>query len=81
MLAKTIVLLLCTLGTPFAAERDIAEWVIRSGGRVILQGSRTPLRDVIELPASDLHITGIDLTGTTIEPKELKMISGLTGLR
>lgn len=26
-------------------------------------------------------ITGIDLTGTTIEPKELKIISGLTGLR
>ena len=47
-----------------ATERDVAEWVIRQGGRVVLEGSRTPLRDLSELPWGELHITGVDLTNT-----------------
>jgi hypothetical protein len=34
-----------------ATERDAAQWVIRQGGRVVLEGSRTPLRDLSELPS------------------------------
>src|SRR5215831_15823479 len=62
-------------------ERRVAEWVIRNGGRVILDGSRAPLRDISDLPPADLHISGVDLTNTTIEPGQLKEISGLVGLR
>jgi Leucine-rich repeat (LRR) protein len=62
-------------------ERDIAEWVIRSGGRVLLEGNRTPLTDISALPPGDLHVAGIDLTNTIIEPGQLKQISGLPGLR
>src|SRR5690242_14441588 len=61
-------------------ERKIAEWVIRTGGRVILDGSRTPVRDIADLPPGELHITGVDLTNTIIDPQDLKEISGLAGL-
>ena len=64
-----------------ATERDVAEWVIRQGGRVVLEGSRTPLRDLSELPSGQLHITGVDLTNTLIDPEKLEKIGGLTGLR
>src|SRR5579862_5445786 len=64
-----------------ATEREVAEWVIRKGGRVILEGNRTPLRDASELPAGALHITGVDLTNTLVEPQELEKIGGLQGLR
>src|SRR5579863_1925292 len=64
-----------------ATEREVAEWVVRQGGRVVLEGNRTPLRDLSELPSGDLHITCVDLTNTIIEPQKLEKLSGLTGLR
>jgi Leucine-rich repeat (LRR) protein len=80
MWMRTICFLLLAATVLAATERDAAEWVIRSGGGVMLAGSRKTLRDVVDLPRTDIHVTGVDLTGTTIEPKELKMLSGLTGL-
>src|SRR5450755_461267 len=74
-------LLASAILTMAATEREVAEWVVRQGGRVVLEGSRTPLRDLSELPFGELHITGVDLTNTLIEPKKLEKISGLTGLR
>jgi Leucine-rich repeat (LRR) protein len=70
-----------TLAMAAATERDVADWVIRQGGRVVLEGSRTPLRDLSDLPTGELHITGVDLTNTLIEPPKLEKLSGLTGLR
>jgi len=64
-----------------ATEHDIAEWAIRSGGRVVLAGNPAPIDSVLSLPAGDVHITGIDLAGTLITPEQLEMISGLTGLK
>jgi Leucine-rich repeat (LRR) protein len=64
-----------------AAERDVAEWVIRQGGRVMIDDSRAPLARVTDLPAGGMKITGIDLTGNIIEPKELERISTLTTLK
>src|SRR5947209_16205413 len=63
------------------SERDTAEWVLRWEGRVVLEGSRQPLNDVSQLPAGDIHITGIDLTGAVMRPIELKRLEGLTSLR
>src|SRR5258707_3564345 len=64
-----------------ATERDAASWVVPQGGRVLLDGNRTPLRDLSELPLGEFHITGVDLTNTLIEPEKLEKISGLVGLR
>ena len=54
--------------------REIAEWVIRQGGRVMLESERKerePVGDVARLPAGESRIIGIDLVGTLIEPKEM----------
>src|SRR5262245_34470492 len=70
-----------TTATAQRSEREIAEWVIRQGGRVILEGARAPIGDVAQLPAGEFRITGVDLVGTLIEPKDLEKVSGLTHLK
>src|SRR5258707_490209 len=64
-----------------AADRDAAEWVIRQGGRVMLNANRTPILNLADLPAGEIHVTGLDLDGTLIEPKDLEKIGGLAQLR
>src|SRR5262245_38403130 len=70
-----------TTATAQLSEREIAEWVIRQGGRVILEGARKPIGDVAQLPTGEFRIFGVDLVGTLIEPKDLEKISGLTHLK
>src|SRR4051812_1681253 len=72
-------ILLCT--AVWGSERQTAEWVVRQGGRVMINGERRSRGEVSELPAGDLQLTGVDLLGTTISPKELQRLTGLTGLR
>ena len=43
--------------------------------------SRNPCTDVSQLPAGDIHLTGIDLTGAVMRPVELRKLEGLTHLR
>ena len=64
-----------------ASQREIAEWVLRWEGQVTLEGSRKPLKDVSQLPAGEIHLTGIDLTGAVMRPIELRKLEGLTDLR
>jgi Leucine-rich repeat (LRR) protein len=64
----------------FADDRAVAEWVIRQGGRVVLTSSPQPVADLAGLPAS-VVITGVDLYGTIIEPKELEQLSGLQQIK
>ena len=78
---RFVALLLAFSSIISAGERDAAEWVIRQGGRVTINGERRPLAQLAELPAGELQLTGIDLMGTTIDPKELVRFSGLTGLK
>src|SRR4051794_40732467 len=64
-----------------ANEREVAEWVLRWEGQVVLEGSRKPLTDVSQIPAGEIHIAGIDLTGAVMRPLELKKLEGLPNLR
>lgn len=64
-----------------ATDRETAEWMIRLGGRVFLNESRSPIAELSQLPAGDWRITGADLTGTLLDPKDLSKLSGLTELR
>src|SRR5438045_3861180 len=64
-----------------AAERDTAEWVIRLGGRVMVNGNRTTVRNLWDLPAGEFRVTGVDLTGTLIDPTDFTKIGELTELR
>ena len=74
-------LLLGALSASAATDRDVAEWAIRLGGRVTLSGTRTPIHDLSQLPAGDFQVTGLDLVGTLIDPKELTKVGSLSGLR
>ncbi len=65
-----------------ASDRPAAEWVIRQNGRVMLDENRKQIVRIDQLPAGDtFRVTGVDLTGTTIEPKELEKIGGLIHLK
>src|SRR5580658_2878330 len=63
-----------------ASERQIAEWVIRQGGRVMVNGQRQAIDDLAKLPAAPFRLTTVDLVGTIIDPKDLSRLAGLTSL-
>ena len=65
----------------FAADRDAAEWVIRKGGHVMVNGGRQPISLLAELPAGTLSVTGVDLSGTVLAPKDLEHLAGLEHVR
>ncbi|HEY6403501.1 MAG TPA: hypothetical protein VI479_18905, partial [Blastocatellia bacterium] len=81
LLSATLLFGVSTNATTQKSEREIADWVIRQGGGVILDGARNPIKDVAQLPAGEIRMIGVDLVGTLIEPKELEKISGLTSLK
>ncbi len=82
LIFHTIIALCLTAGLAQAAsDRDIAEWVIRWEGRVVLEGHRQPITDTAQLPAGEIRIVGIDLTGCVMHPAELVKLSGLLSLR
>ena len=64
-----------------ATEREVAEWVLRWEGSLILEGSNEPIRDLSQLPPGDFHIASIDLTAAVMRPVELRKLEGLTHLR
>ncbi|MGH9719307.1 MAG: hypothetical protein ACRD8O_03790 [Bryobacteraceae bacterium] len=37
-------------------DRVVAEWMLRMGGSVVLEGQRRPIFDLAELPASDFRV-------------------------
>ena len=64
-----------------ASEREIAEWVLRWEGTVLLQGASQPVRDLSQLPLGAVHIAAIDLTAGVMHPAELKKLDDLPQLR
>ena len=81
MIRHTALFLLMAMAGWAATERDTAEWVIRNGGRVMLNGQRAPYGDLLGLPEGEFRITGVDLFGTLISATELEKLSGLTELK
>ncbi|HXA06558.1 MAG TPA: hypothetical protein VNY30_17050, partial [Bryobacteraceae bacterium] len=63
------------------SEHDIALWILREGGRVLLDGAPDYIGDPFDLPAGTVHIAGVDMHGTVTDPKELGPLSQLTGVR
>ena len=47
----------------------------------MINDERVPIDQVTSLPSGDVKVTGVDLTGTIIEPKELEQISTLESLK
>ncbi len=64
-----------------ASDRPVAEWVLRVGGSVKLEGNPAEIRDLTRLPSGDFYIEAVNLADTLMEPRELKRLSGLTHLK
>src|SRR3954449_5585910 len=65
----------------FAEERQIALWILRRGGQVMVDGVENPISDPFDLPDRDFRIVVVDLHGTVIEPKQLQEIQKLEHVR
>jgi uncharacterized protein YjbI with pentapeptide repeats len=65
----------------FPSDRTVAEWVLRSGGSVSVDGARTPIWQLGQLPDRDFHLTGINLVPVVVDPPEFKRLIGLQHLK
>ena len=74
-------LLLFSVAGQAATEREIAEWVLRWEGNLIVEGANAPIRDLSQLPPGDFHIASIDLSAAVMRPVELRELQGLPRLR
>jgi internalin A len=46
-------------------DRLVAEWMLRMGGSVVLEGQHTSITDVANLPSSDFYVQTLNFTGIT----------------
>src|SRR5882724_6592742 len=46
-------------------DRLVAEWMLRMGGSVVLEGQHTAISDVTNLPSSDFYVQTLNFTGIT----------------
>jgi len=69
------------LGAAEPTQRHVAEWIIRQGGSLTVDGRADPIGRMEDLPAGEPLIRGVNLVGTLVEPTDLRRFSGLTGLR
>src|SRR5215470_747419 len=53
-------------------DRIVAEWMLRMGGGVVLEGQRNLIRDLAELPATDFKIHTLNFTGITQQGSSLE---------
>src|SRR6476660_2554300 len=74
-------LLFFAVAASAATEREVAEWVLRWEGSLILEGSNEHIRNLSQLPPSDFHIASIDLTAAVMRPVELRKLEGVTHVR
>src|SRR5260370_4420694 len=83
MLAKRLLtaLLAITPGLAAASDRSVAEWVLRVGGSVVVEGQRSSIWDISRLPAKDFALAAINLTDVLMEPDDLQKLSGLSHLK
>src|SRR4051794_20029094 len=65
----------------FAEEREVALWVLRRGGQVMVDGVDKPIGDPFDLPDRAFRIVVVDLHGSVIEPKQLEAIKKLEHVR
>ena len=62
-------------------DRETALWVLRKGGRVLVDGVAEYTGDPFELPDRAIRIVGVDMHGTVVNGKEFEPLGKLTELR
>ena len=53
-------------------DRIVAEWMVRMGGSVVLEGQRKPIYDLADLPTTDFRIHALNFTGITMYAASLQ---------
>src|SRR5690349_7033225 len=48
-----------------SSDRIVAEWMVRMGGSVVLEGQHRPVSDLAELPTPDFYVHTLNFTGIT----------------
>src|SRR5947207_2956834 len=46
-------------------DRIVAEWMLRMGGSVVLEGQRRPITDLADLPTADFRLHTLNFSGVT----------------
>ena len=66
-LLLSILLFFPSLSTaePASDDRIVAEWMIRMGGSVVLEGQHRAINDLADLPSNNFRIHTLDFTGIT----------------
>ena len=80
-LALSLLVLPILADIPFSEERQVALWILRRGGQVMVDGVENPIGDPFDLPDRDFRIVMVDLHGSVIEPKQLQAINKLEHVR
>ena len=62
-------------------DRSTALWVIRKGGRVLVDRQAEYISDAFDLPDGTIRIIGVDMHGTLADPKDLEPLRKLRELR
>jgi hypothetical protein len=55
-----------------SADRMVAEWMLRMGGSIVLEGQRKPITDLADLPTTDFRIHALNFTGITMYAASLQ---------
>jgi internalin A len=55
-----------------SADRIVAEWMLRMGGSVVLEGQRTLITDLADLPTDDFTLRALNFTGITMYAASLQ---------
>ncbi|MEZ5362487.1 MAG: hypothetical protein R2748_09190 [Bryobacterales bacterium] len=66
---------------PPSVDRDVAEWAIRLGGAVVVEGGHERIRRLDRLPADDFRVEELNLVGCNIDPPDLYRLSPLLALK
>src|SRR5579859_5627813 len=88
MLRATSVAMVCALAAQAqeaSPDRVVAEWTLRLGGSVSIEGRTRPIADLAQLPSADFHIRALNLIGVTLGAyglrDELRRLPPLPGLK
>ena len=46
-------------------DRVVAEWMLRMGGSVVIDGQRRPITDIAQLPDTDFRLYALNFAGVT----------------
>src|SRR5438132_2383555 len=81
MLRTFLAMVFAMPGIAAASDRGVAEWVLRAGGSVSVEGGRAEIWDITQLPAGDVQVRAVNLVATTLKPKDFERLGHLDHLR